>query len=61
MMGIQYHLGKVFTKLGINSRIQLHQALPIERDVTWQNLLGSDRHGVSSQPNMVRQAGPYYR
>jgi hypothetical protein len=43
MKGIEYHLGKVFTKLGINSRIPLHQAL------------------VSSQPNMVRQAGPYCR
>jgi DNA-binding CsgD family transcriptional regulator len=25
---VEYHLGKVFTKLGINSRIQLQQALP---------------------------------
>jgi len=25
---VEYHLGKVFTKLGINSRMQLHRALP---------------------------------
>jgi DNA-binding CsgD family transcriptional regulator len=25
---VQYHLSKVFTKLGISSRSQLHQALP---------------------------------
>jgi DNA-binding CsgD family transcriptional regulator len=25
---VQYHLGKVFTKLGISSRSQLHRALP---------------------------------
>ena len=25
---VQYHLGKVFTKLGIGSRGQLHRALP---------------------------------
>jgi DNA-binding CsgD family transcriptional regulator len=25
---VQYHLGKVFTKLGITSRGQLHQVLP---------------------------------
>ena len=31
---VEYHLGKVFTKLGINSRIQLHQALPIKPNVT---------------------------
>ena len=29
---VQYHLGKVFTKLGINSRSQLHQALPPHPD-----------------------------
>jgi DNA-binding CsgD family transcriptional regulator len=27
---VQYHLGKVFTKLGISSRSQLHQALPTD-------------------------------
>jgi DNA-binding CsgD family transcriptional regulator len=31
---VEYHLGKVFTKLGINSRIQLQQALPIKPNVT---------------------------
>jgi DNA-binding CsgD family transcriptional regulator len=31
---VEYHLGHVFTKLGINSRIQLHQALPIKPNVT---------------------------
>jgi DNA-binding CsgD family transcriptional regulator len=31
---VEYHLGHVFTKLGINSRIQLHQALPDKSDVT---------------------------
>ena len=25
---VQYHLGKVFTKLGISSRLQLQRALP---------------------------------
>src|SRR5271163_4836644 len=29
---VEYHLGHVFTKLGINSRIQLHQALPNKPD-----------------------------
>ena len=29
---VQYHLGKVFTKLGIRSRSQLHQALPPNPD-----------------------------
>jgi DNA-binding CsgD family transcriptional regulator len=29
---VQYHLGKVFTKLGISSRSQLAQALPGDRD-----------------------------
>jgi DNA-binding CsgD family transcriptional regulator/tetratricopeptide (TPR) repeat protein len=29
---VQYHLGKVFTKLGINSRGQLHQVLPPDPD-----------------------------
>jgi DNA-binding CsgD family transcriptional regulator len=28
---VQYHLGKVFAKLGISSRAQLEQALPSER------------------------------
>jgi DNA-binding CsgD family transcriptional regulator/tetratricopeptide (TPR) repeat protein len=31
---VEYHLGKVFTKLGINSRMQLHRALPPNPDVT---------------------------
>jgi DNA-binding CsgD family transcriptional regulator len=31
---VEYHLGKVFTKLGINSRIQLQQALPIKPNAT---------------------------
>jgi DNA-binding CsgD family transcriptional regulator len=31
---VEYHLGHVFTKLGINSRIQLHQALPDKPDMT---------------------------
>lgn len=29
---VQYHLGKVFTKLGISSRSQLHQVLPPNPD-----------------------------
>jgi DNA-binding CsgD family transcriptional regulator len=29
---VQYHLGKVFTKLGISSRSQLHQTLPPNPD-----------------------------
>ena len=29
---VQYHLGKVFTKLGISSRSQLHQGLPPSPD-----------------------------
>ncbi|HEX3827451.1 MAG TPA: AAA family ATPase [Sporichthyaceae bacterium] len=29
---VQYHLAKVFTKLGINSRLQLARALPIDSD-----------------------------
>jgi ATP/maltotriose-dependent transcriptional regulator MalT len=29
---VQYHLGKVFTKLGISSRGQLHRALPSDPD-----------------------------
>jgi DNA-binding CsgD family transcriptional regulator len=31
---VEYHLGHVFTKLGINSRMQLHRALPSNPDVT---------------------------
>jgi DNA-binding CsgD family transcriptional regulator len=31
---VEYHLGKVFTKLGINSRMQLHRALPTDPKVT---------------------------
>ena len=30
---VQYHLGKVFTKLGINSRSQLHRVLPADADL----------------------------
>jgi DNA-binding CsgD family transcriptional regulator len=29
---VQYHLGKVFTKLGISSRSQLYRALPGDAD-----------------------------
>jgi DNA-binding CsgD family transcriptional regulator len=29
---VQYHLGKVFTTLGISSRSQLHQGLPPNPD-----------------------------
>ncbi len=28
---VQYHLGKVFTKLGISSRGQLHRVLPSDQ------------------------------
>jgi DNA-binding CsgD family transcriptional regulator/tetratricopeptide (TPR) repeat protein len=31
---VEYHLGHVFTKLGINSRIQLHRVLPTSPNVT---------------------------
>ena len=31
---VEYHLGHVFTKLGINSRMQLHRALPTNPNVT---------------------------
>jgi DNA-binding CsgD family transcriptional regulator len=31
---VEYHLGHVFTKLGINSRMQLHRALPTDPKVT---------------------------
>lgn len=31
---VQYHLSKVFTKLGISSRSQLHRALPGSADIT---------------------------
>jgi DNA-binding CsgD family transcriptional regulator len=30
---VEYHLGHVFTKLGINSRMQLHRALPINPNI----------------------------
>ena len=32
---VQYHLGKVFTKLGISSRSQLRQVLPRDPAATW--------------------------
>jgi DNA-binding CsgD family transcriptional regulator len=31
---VEYHLGHVFTKLGINSRVQLHRVLPTSPNVT---------------------------
>ena len=31
---VEYHLGHVFTKLGINSRMQLHRVLPTSPNVT---------------------------
>jgi DNA-binding CsgD family transcriptional regulator len=31
---VEYHLGHVFTKLGINSRMQLHRALPTDPKLT---------------------------
>jgi DNA-binding CsgD family transcriptional regulator/tetratricopeptide (TPR) repeat protein len=31
---VEYHLGHVFTKLGINSRMQLHRVLPINPNIT---------------------------
>jgi DNA-binding NarL/FixJ family response regulator len=34
---VQYHLGKVFTKLGINSRSQLDRALPGDPDAAQPN------------------------
>ncbi len=30
---VEYHLGKVFLKLGINSRIHLHRVLPVDPNV----------------------------
>jgi hypothetical protein len=33
---VQYHLGKVFTKLGISSRSQLDRALPADPDAARQ-------------------------
>jgi DNA-binding NarL/FixJ family response regulator len=30
---VQYHLSKVFTKLGIRSRAELYQALPSDQDL----------------------------
>jgi DNA-binding CsgD family transcriptional regulator len=34
---VEYHLGHVFAKLGINSRMQLHRALPVDPNVTEQD------------------------
>ena len=34
---VQYHLGKVFTKLGIGSRSQLDRALPGDPDTAQPN------------------------
>jgi len=31
---VQYHLSKVFTKLGISSRSQLYRVLPADPDTT---------------------------
>jgi DNA-binding NarL/FixJ family response regulator len=33
---VQYHLGKVFTKLGIRSRTELYRALPGDQDLARQ-------------------------
>ena len=43
---VQYHLSKVFTKLGIRSRMKLYRALPSDQDLARQA-----NHSVLAQAN----------
>src|SRR4029077_11196329 len=43
---VQYHLGKVFTKVGIRSRTELYRALPSDQDLARQA-----NHSILAQTN----------